>query len=166
MGLSNKVAELAEPLRGVVLEYIVRTRELDMILNSSTRCYCAACPRDADFGCCDFPDEAIKAMPKEMIRLQEVESLENGGDLRARNGICRYHTSKGCTLAVLKSPSCFGQQCPDLREYLCEQYGERARPFIESMRRFGRGSLKSDPQRVIQDLALALKLARVLTEKR
>jgi len=104
-------------------------------------------------------------MPDEVVRLQEIESVDNGGDLISRNGICRYHTPEGCSLVVLKSPSCFGQICPDLRHDLFERFGEKAQVFVERMRAFGRASMAEEPIQVLQYMIEAIEagasLARI-----
>jgi len=145
MTLHDKIKELDTDTTPILEAYVARAERLDSTLAALTRSYCAHCPRDAEYGCCDFPEEAVREMPTDAIGLQETECLENGGDLREREGICRYHTSDGCSLRLMKSPSCLGQLCGNLKDELARQYPEHAEPFVVAMGKLMSGSLQQDP---------------------
>ena len=157
MELQKHIKALQKPWQEIIQKYIILAKELDGILLQLTRTYCAHCPRNAEYGCCDFAEEATRGLPEEIVHLQRIECIDNGGTLTSRNGICPYHTPKGCSLVLLKSPSCFGQICQDLRDDLCQRFGNQAQPFIDSMRIFGHSSMKNNPNEMINNLNKAVE---------
>ncbi|MBN1902413.1 hypothetical protein JW926_13895 [Candidatus Sumerlaeota bacterium] len=164
MIIFDKIEYLEEPLKGMIQEYLELACEMDRLLNCLTREYCAQCPRSLEYGCCNFPEEASRSMPEAIVRLQEMESVENGGDLVSRNGLCRFHTKKGCSLVLLKSPSCFGQLCDDLRNDLRKRFGRNAEPFIEAMRKFGRKSMEKEPSELLEGMRDVIRAGKALED--
>jgi hypothetical protein len=160
--LRDGVNNLDAAAKNVIEEYITRSSRLDTVLVRLTRAYCADCPRNASYGCCDFAQEAIREMPPEAVALQEAECLENGGTLKEMDGICRYHAPEGCTLKVMKSSSCLGHLCNDLKDHLIENYAEDAMPFIDAMAKLVVSSLDREPAALLRAMDSAISLGERL----
>lgn len=146
--------------------YMSKTEQMDRILTQLTRAYCAKCPRNADHGCCDFVHEGVKEMPDTAIRLQEVECLENGGNLKGEEGLCRYHSSRGCCLRLTKSSSCLGHLCDDLKKKLRKEFPVLAEAFIAAMRKLVMGSLAQNPTMLFCDMDEVVIIGDGLPKKR
>jgi hypothetical protein len=165
MTLRDSIEKLDSDTKLLLKDYMSKSEQLDCILTLLTREYCANCPRNADYGCCDFVHEAVKELPDEAIRLQEVECLENGGNLKEEGGICRYHSSSGCCLRLMKSSSCLGHLCDDLKEKLRQEFSEVAEPFILAMRKLVLGSLAQHPTTLLSDMDESIALGNELLDK-
>ena len=160
--LRDRVDNLDDAAKNVIEAYMTRSAKLDSVLVRLTRSYCAHCPRNARYGCCDFAKESVREMPAEALALQEAECLENVGSLKEMDGICRHHAPDGCTLRVMKSSSCLGHLCNDLKDHLAEEYGEHAIPFIDAMAKLVVGSLDRDPAGLLRSMDAAIALGERL----
>jgi hypothetical protein len=166
MSLQDTIKELDAGSRRLLEAYMSLVERLDSVLAVLTRPYCAHCPRNADYGCCDFAAEAVREMPVQAIKLQEAECLQNGGALREVGGICRYHTSHGCSLRLTKSSSCLGHLCGDLKERLAEANPQGTEPFIVAMGKLVSGSLQQDSAALFVSMGDAIALGNALLGKK
>jgi hypothetical protein len=164
MALHDRMNSPESETKSILEAYMSRSERLESILTVLTRAYCANCPRNTDYGCCDFADEAVREMPEEAIGLQEEECLQNGGDLLQVNGICRYHTTDGCSLRLMKSSSCLGHLCDDLKENLTDKFQEEAKPFLNAMAQLVSGSLRQDSAALFKAMDEAIALGDSLID--
>ncbi|GAI76879.1 unnamed protein product [marine sediment metagenome] len=80
----------------IMIDYAVRTKELDKILNElGTRDYCAKECRNGSIGCCSGHPYKSEVSRKTLM-MQEIEALKNGWlDKDTKKNVCKYHTSSG-----------------------------------------------------------------------
>ena len=122
-----------------IRNYTSRTLELDPVLESLTRQYCADnCPRGKN-GCCTshhYKNEILE----EMLVLQEREAKKNKWE-KGKGGKCKYHNPTGCTLKAYKPPICIGHLCNDLEDFMEKEFGNKGKQFTEAMDKASAGSL-------------------------
>ena len=123
------------------LEYAVRARRIDNFFDQLVKPYCAqSCPMHPnEIGCCDSSDHALNGTPDYIVGLQEIEARRNKVSLEEREGVCKYHTLKGCGLTLFKTPTCLGHICPELENNLWDASTSRqpVADFLGSLNLFG-----------------------------
>lgn len=108
---SEDAIELIEDIVGTnfsaktLFEYAQKSKQIDSVLNSLTREYCAKC----ETPCC-HKDFYAYNFPEELQTLQLVEANETAKPRYNKDG-CNYLTEKGCSLAYFKNPICLGSSC-------------------------------------------------------
>jgi hypothetical protein len=102
------------------LEYAVRARRIDRVFDELVKPYCGhSCTlTPKEIGCCDSSDHALNGTPDYLVGLQEIEAKRNKVSLEDKEGVCRYHTGKGCNITLFKTPLCLGHICPELEDNL------------------------------------------------
>ena len=146
----------------VAIAYARATAELTSLTGQlSDRC--ARCHL-GPVGCCDRHGRHALGMPRELLRLQEVEAARQGFTPELRPQRCEFHGERGCTLTLFRSTICYSFFCDEIIAELCEVDGEElVMPFIEAIAAVYRGpSLKADPNATLANLELALEAARAL----
>ncbi|MDJ0765633.1 MAG: hypothetical protein QNJ97_21805 [Myxococcota bacterium] len=117
-------ADIAPPYKisKLLLEYAVKSRQLDQILGVLTKGYCAIQCDRLPVGCCSVLGYDMGLVPQAMLDLQAREANKAGVCLPAQETKCRYHTSEGCAIRLFKSPACIGFLCEELHTFLEKQY--------------------------------------------
>jgi hypothetical protein len=123
----------------ILLEYALKSIEIDEIMGRVTKRYCAESCDRWPTGCCYILGYDLGLVPEAMLELQRLEARKNGWEAIV-DGVerhCRYHSARGCTLAVSKSPSCVGHLCDRLESHLRDSHPAAVLdPFLEALARF------------------------------
>ena len=129
--------ETKTEIEKTIEKYAKRTEQLDTILQTLTKDFCAKnCP-NRPYGCCG--ENYSAGIPEEMLLLQEKEAKENGWiqENTSTNLQCKYHAAEeGCKLKLYKPPVCMGFLCGDLRHDIDKRYSRDGENFNELMYRF------------------------------
>jgi len=123
----------------ILLEYAIKSSQIDEIMGLLTKGYCAESCDRLPTGCCYILGYDLGLVPEAMLELQRLEAKKNGWDAIV-DGVeeqCRFHSSRGCTIALFKSPACIGSLCDQLGAHLEESYSAVVlEPFLEALARF------------------------------
>jgi len=123
----------------ILLEYAIKSSQIDEIMGPLTKGYCAESCDRLPTGCCYIQGYDLGLVPETMLELQRLEAKRNGWDATV-DGVeeqCRFHSSRGCTIALFKSPACIGSLCDQLGAHLEESYSAVVlEPFLEALARF------------------------------
>lgn len=123
----------------ILLEYAIKSSQIDGIIGLLTKGYCAESCDRLPTGCCYILGYDLGLVPEAMLELQRLEAKKNGWDAIV-DGVekrCRFHSSRGCTIALFKSPACIGSLCDQLGAHLEESYSTVVlEPFLEGLARF------------------------------
>jgi hypothetical protein len=128
--------EVAPPYRigKLLLEYAVKARRIDELLDALTKGYCAAKCDRLPVGCCSVEGFDMGLVPEAMLELQEIEARRVGWSAPAGGEACKFHTAAGCAIALFKSPACSGMLCDPLVESLRKRHSTaRLEPFLERL---------------------------------
>ncbi|MBU1230028.1 MAG: hypothetical protein KKA55_09085 [Proteobacteria bacterium] len=158
--LSGHLGALKCAVRRQVIAYTLYIRQLDIILESGPRAYCAGhCP-NPPAGCCNRDHFVILNMTDLMNaqgsptalhmahvigRMQKLESAHNGRERSIRPGYCSCLAEDGCTLRLFKSPRCAHYLCEQLGQAMQQRHEGGAALFLEAMR-YTVGSTISSPE--------------------
>lgn len=157
--LSGHLAALKTTVRREVIAYSLYVRQMDVILESGARSFCAGhCP-NPPVGCCNRDHFVILNMtdlmssrnsPKALHMahviglMQRLESAHNlGRGRRIRPGGCACLAEDGCTLRLFKSPRCAHYLCENLEQGLLETHGQGAAPFLAAMKYTSNSTISS-----------------------
>jgi hypothetical protein len=123
----------------ILLEYAIKSSQIDDIIGLLTKGYCAESCDRLPTGCCYIPGHDLGLVPEAMLELQRLEAKKNGWDAIV-DGVgerCRFHSSRGCTIALFKSPACIGHLCDQLGAHLEDRHSAVVLdPFLEALARF------------------------------
>jgi hypothetical protein len=123
----------------ILLEYAIKSIQVDEIVGLVTKRYCAESCDRLPTGCCHILGYDLGLVPEAMLELQRLEARKNGWEAIV-DGVerqCRFHSARGCTIALSKSPSCVGHLCDPLVSHLKDSYpAEVLDPFLEALARF------------------------------
>lgn len=148
--LSGHLTTLKTPVRREVIAYSLYVRQMDVILESGPRAFCAGhCPRPPA-GCCNHDHFVILNVTDLMSSqrsplalhmahviglMQKLEAAHNFARNRSlRPGYCACLAEDGCTLRLFKSPRCAHYLCEDLEQAVLAQHGQGAAPFLAAMK--------------------------------
>jgi hypothetical protein len=147
----------------ILLEYAIKSSQIDEIMGLLTKGYCAESCDRLPTGCCYIPGYDLGLVPEAMLELQRLEASKNGWEATV-DGIerqCRFHSSRGCTITVSKSPSCIGYLCDPLDAHLKDSYPAVVlEPFLEALARFR--SCFIDRSKVFDAMDAIIQTGRVL----
>lgn len=119
----NKQVAAPYAINKLLLEYAVKSRRIDRMVGHLTKDFCAChCPK-LPVGCCYILGYDLGLVPERMLLLQELEARRGGWREPGGEDKCKFHTSRGCRLALFKSPACVGYLCEGLSTHLEERYG-------------------------------------------
>jgi len=123
----------------ILLEYAIKSSRIDEIVGLLTRSYCTESCDRLPTGCCYIPGYDLGLVPETMLELQRLEAKKKGWDAIVDGGEeqCRFHSSRGCTIALFKSPACIGHLCDQLDAHLEDSHSAVVlEPFLEALARF------------------------------
>ena len=125
-----------EDIKNKMTAYAERTKQLDAILSELTKGYCASKCKYTPIGCCNGQYYRDDNLPKEILKLQKQEAIENGWKNEKKHDECKYHSPEGCKLKMYKPPRCIRHLCTDLTDYLKTEFSdsEVLRNFVHIMR--------------------------------
>ena len=123
----------------ILLEYAIKSSQIDEIMGLLTKGYCALSCDRLPTGCCTVPGYDLGLVPEAMLELQRLEAKKNEWDaiVDGAEEHCRFHSSRGCTIALFKSPACIGHLCDRLGAHLEDSHSAVVLdPFLEALARF------------------------------
>ncbi len=124
-------------VRKLLLEYAVLSRRLDELVGVISKGYCATRCEKLPVGCCHILGYDLGLVPEAMLELQRLEALRNGWREPPHEEHCRYHSVRGCVIALFKSPACVGYLCEHLTAHLRSVRGGPALSrFLKALARF------------------------------
>jgi hypothetical protein len=118
----NRSAFMPYKIGKLLLEYAIKSVEIDEIVGVLTKGYCAKNCDRLPVGCCSILGYDLNLVTKTMLRMQELEARRKGHQFPVLEEKCKYHTIAGCTIALFKSPACVGYLCDPLIDHLKEEY--------------------------------------------
>lgn len=121
----------------LMLEYATLSWRVDRIVGALTKAFCASSCHIPPVGCCHILGYDLGLVPVGMLALQR---LEGGVEQEGPEEKCRYHTSRGCTIKLFKSPACVRYICPPMMSYLEQRFGSapcRLAVFFAALEAFG-----------------------------
>ncbi len=101
-------------IRRLLLEYAFWSLQVDEVLGSLTKGFCADHCDRLPVGCCSVLGYDLGVVPEAMLRLQQLEARAEGWAPPAVEDKCKYHGPQGCCLRLFKSPACAGMLCDAL----------------------------------------------------
>jgi hypothetical protein len=150
-------------VKEILLEYAIKSSQIDEIIGLLTKGYCAESCDRLPTGCCTIPGYDLGLVPETMLELQRLEARKNGWDAVV-DGVeerCRFHSSRGCTIALFKSPACIGHLCDQLGAHLEDRYSTAVLgPFLEALARFRNCCI--DRSRVFEAMDAMIRTGRAL----
>jgi len=123
----------------ILLEYAIKSIQIDEIIGLLTKGYCAESCNRLPTGCCYILGYDLGLVPEAMLELQRLEAKKNGWDaiVEGVEEQCRFHSSRGCAIALFKSPACIGYLCDQLGAHLEDRCSAVVlEPFLEALARF------------------------------
>ena len=124
----------------LMLEYATLSWRVDHIVGALTKEFCASSCDRPPVGCCHILGYDLGLVPVGMLEVQRLEALRDGVDHQGPEEKCRYHTRRGCTLKLFKSPACVRYICPPMMSYLEQRFGaapSRLAVFLAALETFG-----------------------------
>jgi len=113
-------------IRRLLLEYAYGSVQVDEVLGSLTKGFCAdGCDR-LPVGCCSVLGYDLGVVPEAMLRLQQLEASVQGWSPPSVEDKCKYHGPQGCCLRLFKSPACAGMLCDALVDDLRRRHSRGA----------------------------------------
>jgi hypothetical protein len=147
----------------ILLEYAIKSIQIDEIMGLMTKGYCAESCDRLPTGCCYILGYDLGLVPEAMLELQRLEARKNGWDAIV-DGVeeqCRFHSSRGCTIALFKSPACIGHLCDQLGAHLEDSYSAVVlEPFLEALARFRNCCI--DRSRIFEAMDEMIRTGRAL----
>jgi hypothetical protein len=121
----------------IMLEYALKSRQLDKIIGVLTKGFCANKCTILPLGCCYILGYDMGMVPKTMLKLQIIEAKRTGWKEPEREDKCKFHSPTGCVISLFKSPACIGYLCDDLNDYLHEKYQDaHLKVFLRNLSKF------------------------------